>query len=616
MSSPALPSWPMADGCMSSSHVPLSPLPQIQAVSDVSTIHRGGRRVPATMDLVEAQRVHSPGPSTPRAGNFADFAPADDEPVGHSKCHQAHNIIHCTLACLCFTPQICIMRCTWLYSFDSCCWGSEDINFCQAGVGLWPSAVLSSFFQRVWCSTERAIFCFVLQEAPIPGNETYDVPPSASNKIPSWLQKEVQQTEPQGAPVKGIPIVGNPLWWAIISPREDASFKGKPPYIVLSSNCLAKLLVSPGQLFLLHVVIKVLRCIVSYINFYLNVTVKMCTPCCLSRKCSKLGVCLRSAWQHVQCPQIGLDSCMAQLLFGTCLVMTRCHWRNTVLKIRFSLFMSVIYSLVSAGPLAIKKGTMAATRSWQLHWCEISDGHLRCFRQKKDASCVIELKLGDQLLTHGPERGRPFCFNIFVSERRALCLSAEIKQEMDDWMNVLIANRSSSLSSDQRLFYNTVPEFTALSPRPVVTRDEEAEVEGAGYYHDVQPDRSQLVRTESDNNYYPPDSIVQHVAKAPLEKAPPKPGSASLPPSYRREAGISPAPQGKSTQGGKVQEGYLQKRSGPSLWHRRYCFLQGTKLHVYSQKGSQQAIQVLSLVECGLDLSSKDSKNYAFKVST
>ena len=261
------------------------------------------------------------------------------------------------------------------------------------------------------------------------------------------------------------------------------------------------------------------------------------------------------------------------------------------------------------GALSIKQGTMSATRSWQKHWCQVSNGRLRCFREKSDKECVIELRLGDQLLTHAPERGRPYCFSIFVSDKRALCLSAEIKMEMDDWMGVLIATRSAALTVDQRLVYNAAPQFTVLAPRPVVRRGGTSDVEGEGYYHDVPP--GQRLHVDSPDNYYPSASIAEHIVKAPLEKAS-RGASATLPPSYRQGGNITAAP---AASGGKVQEGYLQKRSGPSLWHRRYCFLQGTRLRVYSQKGSQKAIQDQSLADCGLDVSSKDGRKDSFKVN-
>ncbi|XP_065190921.1 uncharacterized protein LOC135821846 isoform X2 [Sycon ciliatum] len=291
------------------------------------------------------------------------------------------------------------------------------------------------------------------------------------------------------------------------------------------------------------------------------------------------------------------------------------------------------------GPLSIKHGTVAALRSWKAHWCTVAGGRLNCFRQRTDTESVVELQLGGQLLSHAPERGKPFCFNIFIDQKLALCLSVEVKKDLDDWMALLLTTAGGKAAeADVPLFYNYVPKTTSEAAKPVVRQPGSSDIvaDGAGYFHEILPDRNLAAVRSGVDDYQPPDVLLVKIAKAPQpvagatsalasSTAAPVSQSTAMPPVYKpnvdrpeaSRAAATPAMAAAAAAASaeNVHDGYLQKRSGPSLWHRRYCYLQGTMLHLYSQKGSQNPIQKQSLANCGLGATSKDGKKDAFKVT-
>eukprot|EP00117_Sycon_ciliatum_P019669 scpid66461/ scgid3784/ len=170
------------------------------------------------------------------------------------------------------------------------------------------------------------------------------------------------------------------------------------------------------------------------------------------------------------------------------------------------------------GPLSIKHGTVAALRSWKAHWCTVAGGRLNCFRQRTDTESVVELQLGGQLLSHAPERGKPFCFNIFIDQKLALCLSVEVKKDLDDWMALLLTTAGGKAAeADVPLFYNYVPKTTSEAAKPVVRQPGSSDIvaDGAGYFHEILPDRNLAAVRSGVDDYQPPDVLLVKIAKAP-----------------------------------------------------------------------------------------------------
>ena len=67
------------------------------------------------------------------------------------------------------------------------------------------------------------------------------------------------------------------------------------------------------------------------------------------------------------------------------------------------------------------------------------------------------------------------------------------------------------------------------------------------------------------------------------------------------------------TSAGDTLRGFLMKRSGPNMWHRRYCVVEAHQLGCYAQEGSRVPVQLQPLTGCVVTRTHKDKKRYAFK---
>ena len=277
------------------------------------------------------------------------------------------------------------------------------------------------------------------------------------------------------------------------------------------------------------------------------------------------------------------------------------------------------------GQLSIKRQTHKLMVSWTPHWCTVRNCTLSCYRHMGDPSPVMELQLNNQIVTYTSEHKRPYAYRIVINEHQAIVFAADTKLDMDRWMMVLIGQAQDKDAPPPVALrpspYYILPDMVAGVPQPIIKSDDGAESESS-YYLDLQDDDQDNAQGEV---YYPPEALLPKVVTKvqPTPQPPPTTANRPVPEPPTTVAAVPKVPQVNSKPAASTApvvpepgyQGYLQKRSGPGMWHRRYCIIEGRTLACYAQKGSTVPVQVQPLASCTVAPSHKDGKRFTFKVS-